>query len=304
MLVSIVGATGTGKSELSLALGDALDMPVEVVNADAMQLYRGMDVGTAKLSIDERRGIRHHMLDVLDVTDEATVAAYQPAARAAIEQIERRGAMPVLVGGSGLYVSSVVFDFSFPGTDAAVRARLEAELDSLGVGVLAARLARLDPPAAAAIGSQNPRRVIRALEVIEITGEPLRHGLPDEQTRWRPVVTIGLAADRAVLVERLDRRVERMWRNGLVDEVESLLPSGLRDGVTASRAIGYTQAIAQLDGAMTEAEAIAETQALTRRYSRRQGSWFRRNAETVWLPHDAPDLVALAAQVVRSTIDA
>ena len=287
MVIAIVGATGTGKSGLSLDIAERLaarDVPAEIVNADAMQLYRGMDVGTAKVSVGERRGIPHHLLDVLDVGEEASVADYQMDARAAIEAIEGRGAVPILVGGSGLYVSSVLFDFRFPGTDAGIRARLEEELTDTGPGMLYRRLLELDPAAAASIGPSNGRRLVRALEVIELTGEPFGSGLPDEGSFWRPTTVLGLAAPRDRLVVRLDERVERMWRDGILDEV-----AGLGElGVTAARAIGYAQALAQLAGSATEREAIEQAQALTRRYARRQVGWFRRYPGVTWLDSDDP----------------
>jgi tRNA dimethylallyltransferase len=267
-----------------------------VVNADAMQLYRGMDIGTAKLPVEERQGIPHHLLDVLDPTEEASVAAYQLAAREAIEGIESRGAVPLLVGGSGLYVSSVIQQFSFPGTDAAVRARLEDELVTLGPGILFARLAELDRDAAASIGPHNGRRIVRALEVIEITGEPFGSGLPEHEAPWREAAIIHLQAPRAQLVSRLDARAAGMWDAGLLDEVARLRERGL--GTTASRAIGYAQAIAELDGELTRAEAIEQTAALTRRYARRQVGWFRRYAATVY-DYDDPDLVAGVLRQIR-----
>lgn len=301
--MAVIGPTGTGKSELSLNLAERLaaaGRPAEIVNADAMQLYRGMDIGTAKLTPDERRGIPHHLLDVLDVTTESTVAAYQSDARAAIDGILARGATPILVGGSGLYVSSVLYDFQFPASDKAIRARLESELESEGAGALYRRLAALDAVAAERIGSQNGRRIVRALEVAEITGSPVAGMLPDEPVYWRPTRILGLTAPRERLVQRLDERVHRMWRGGLVDEVRGLVPLGLERGVTASRAIGYAQALRQLAGDATEADAIAETQALTRRYARRQVSWFKRYADIVWSAFDAPDLVDRAQASVQA----
>lgn len=286
-LVVIVGATGTGKSELSLGVAEGLStagMPAEVVNADAMQLYRGMDVGTAKLALEQRRGIPHHLLDVLDPIEEASVADYQRDARLAIEQIEARGAVPILVGGSGLYVSSVVQDFRFPGTDVEVRARLEAELEVLGPGELHRRLKELDPGAAEAIGPHNGRRIVRALEVVEITGEEFGSGLPENSEPWREHVTIGLQAPREQLVPRLDERVRGMWAGGILDEARELGRRGL--GVTASRAIGYAQALAELAGELTEQQAIEQTSALTRRYARRQVGWFRRYRDAHWLDYD------------------
>jgi tRNA dimethylallyltransferase len=261
-----------------------------------MQLYRGMDIGTAKLPPAERRGIPHHLLDVLDPSEEASVAHFQSAAREAIVGIESRGATPILVGGSGLYVSSVIQDFRFPARDAQVRAALEEELAVRGSGVLFERLRLADPTAAAAIGPHNARRIVRALEVIAVTGEPFGAGLPEEEAPWRDAVVLGLEAPRPMLVERLDRRVEAMWDAGLVDEVRALRSSGL--GVTASRAIGYAQALAELDGRLTREEAIAQTQALTRRYARRQVSWFRRYRTATWLAVDDVGRHARARAIV------
>jgi tRNA dimethylallyltransferase len=297
-LITIVGATGTGKSELSLDIASRLiadGRPAEIVNADAMQLYRGMDIGTAKLPAAERRGIPHHMLDVLDVTDEATVARYQTDARASIEEILARDAVPVLVGGSGLYVSSVIFDFRFPGTDPTLRAELEAELAAQGPGLLYARLKGIDPHAAERIGPANGRRLVRALEVISITGEPHAATLPDKPVYWMPTATIGLRAPRDELTPRLDARVERMWAAGLVDEVRRLVPAGIETGVTASRAIGYAQALGQLHGTLSEAEAIEQTRQLTRRYARRQVSWFKRYPDATWIDVRADALTPAGA---------
>ena len=293
---AVVGATGTGKSALSLDLAEALaarGRSAEIVNADAMQLYRGMDIGTAKLPVDERRGIPHHLLDVLEVTDEAAVAWYQDAARAAITDIDARGADAILVGGSGLYVSSVLFDFRFPPHDDALRAELEAELDEHGPGVLYARLRSIDPATADRVDPRNGRRIVRALEVLA-QGEAT-HGaaLPEEPVLWRPDTRlVGLRTDRAQLVPRLDRRVEDMWAQGILVEVETLRAAGLEQGTTARRAIGYAQALAQLTGDLTQDEAIAQTQALTRRYARRQVSWFRRYRDVDWHETGAPDAIA------------
>ena len=291
-LVVIVGATGTGKSELSLELAEALQRrghAAEIVNADAMQLYRGMDVGTAKLPVGERRGIPHHLLDVLDPADEASVADYQADARAAIESIEARGSVPILVGGSGLYVSAVVQDFRFPGTDATIRARLEAELEATGPGALHRRLKELDPGAAEAIGPHNGRRLVRALEVVELTGAEFGSGLPEHAAPWRESTILALRAPREELVGRLDERVRGMWAGGILDEVRGLG----RLGVTASRAIGYAQALAQLAGELDEDAAIEQTQSLTRRYARRQVGWFRRY-DAHWLEYDDPSRHATA----------
>lgn len=297
MLVVIVGPTGTGKSELSLDIAERLTAsgrPAEIVNADAMQLYRGMDIGTAKLPHSDRRGIPHHLLDVLDVTDEATVARYQIGARAAITEIVERGATPILVGGSGLYVSSVIYDFQFPGTDPELRAALEAELTERGPGMLYQRLLLEDPLAAKRIGPSNGRRLVRALEIVRMTGKPHAAALPDEPVLWMPAVTIGLRAPREELTARLDARVEGMWAAGLVEEAERLIPAGIESGVTASRAIGYAQALGQLSGALTEAEAIEQTQQLTRRYARRQVSWFKRSVGTHWIDSGADDRIEQA----------
>lgn len=286
-LWAIVGATGTGKSDLALRLAAELRArgnPAEIVNADAMQLYRGMDIGTAKLPLEERRGIPHHLFDVREVTDEAAVAWYQPLARDVIAGIHARGGDAILVGGSGLYVSSVIFDFRFPPRDAAVRERLERELESLGAGALYARLQTLDAATAARVDPMNGRRIVRALEVLEQGSATHGAVLPDEPVLWHPGTRIlGVHVERPELVERLDRRVERMWEQGLLDEVAALRPQGLEQGVTARRAIGYAQALGQLAGEKTEAEAIAETQALTRRYARRQVSWFKRYPEIEWI---------------------
>ncbi|RNE62506.1 tRNA (adenosine(37)-N6)-dimethylallyltransferase MiaA [Cryobacterium tepidiphilum] len=294
MLVVIVGPTGTGKSDLSLDVATRLreaGRAAEIVNADAMQLYRGMDIGTAKVPLQHRRGVPHHMLDVLEVQDEATVARYQPQARAAIEDIRGRGAVPILVGGSGLYVSSVIYDFRFPGTDSAVRARLEADLKRRGPGELYRTLASIDPVAADRIGASNGRRLVRALEVVEITGEPHAASLPDTPVPWTDTLTIGLRAPRDELTPRLDERVTRMWADGLVDEVARLVPLGIESGVTASRAIGYAQALGQLSGRLAEPDAITQTQQLTRRYARRQVSWFKRYPGAHWLDYQDPDRV-------------
>jgi tRNA dimethylallyltransferase len=297
MIVAIVGATGTGKSALSLDLAEVLaqrGMGAEVVNADAMQLYRGMNIGTAKLPEAERRGVPHSMIDVLDPSDDASVADYQVAARTEIERIAAAGRTALLVGGSGLYVSSVINDFQFPGTDEGVRAALEARAENEGPGILFAELQAKDPAAAAGIGPSNVRRIIRALEVIELTGKPFGAGLPDEHAFWRPTVVLALRVEREVLTPRLDERVERMWRDGLVDEA-----AGLGElSTTAARAIGYAQALAQLRGELSQADAVEQAQALTRKYARRQVSWFRRYPVVTWLDADDPALLARAVAAV------
>lgn len=289
-LWAVVGATGTGKSDLAIDLAEALRAqgnPAEIVNADAMQLYRGMDIGTAKVTLAERRGIPHHLFDVREVDQDAAVAWYQPKARVAIEAIHQRGGDAILVGGSGLYVSGVVYDFQFPPRDAALRERLEQELDAHGSAHLLERLRVLDPQAAARVDPRNPRRIIRALEVREQGSSTHGAALPDEPVLWHPHTRlIGLRVARAELVARLDTRVERMWEAGILAEVAELRARGLERGTTAPRAIGYAQALAQLDGTLSEQEAIAQTQALTRRYARRQVSWFKRYPDLEWW--DAP----------------
>ncbi len=300
MLVAIVGATGTGKSGLSLDLAERLaqhGIAAEVVNADAMQLYRGMDIGTAKLSQADRRGVPHHLLDVLDISDESSVADYQARARSVVDEILARGAVPLLVGGSGLYVSSVLWNFRFPGTDPQIRGALESELASSGPGILYRRLGELDAEAARAIGPHNGRRLVRALEVIQLTGEPFGSGLPDDGALWHPATIIGLQSPRERLVPRLDARVERMWADGLLDEVRGLDRTKL--GLTAARAIGYAQAIAQLDGKLTQEDAIEQAAALTRRYARRQVGWFRRYPNAHWFDADEPGLVDAALATIE-----
>lgn len=299
-LWAVVGATGTGKTDLSLRLAEALaarGRSAEIVNADAMQLYRGMDIGTAKLAEPDRRGIPHHLFDVLDVVDEAAVASYQAHARAAIDGIFARGADAILVGGSGLYVSSVIHDFRFPPRDDELRARLEDELAREGAAALFARLRELDPVSADRVDVRNGRRLVRALEVALQGGGGHGASLPQAPALWHePTTVIGVALDRAELVARLDRRVEQMWRSGLLGEVSQLRARGLERGATASRAIGYAQALDQLAGRIDEDEAIARTQALTRRYARRQVSWFRRYDGIRWVP-PGQDAGALADSV-------
>jgi tRNA dimethylallyltransferase len=287
--LAIIGPTGTGKSALALDIADRLgsaEIGAEIVNADAMQLYRGMDIGTAKLSIGQRRGIAHHQLDVLDVTETATVARYQQAAAADIEAIAARGAVPIVVGGSMLYVQSLLDDWSFPATDPAVRVRWERRLAEVGVGRLHAELARRDPAAAAAILPTDARRTVRALEVIELTGQPFAASAPRIGTpRWDTVI-IGLDCETSILDDRLARRTDVMFERGLLEEVRALLRNGLRDGVTASRALGYAQVIAALDaGGQSEALRAAQEQTFvaTRRYVRRQRSWFRRDHRIHWV---------------------
>ncbi|UED86976.1 tRNA (adenosine(37)-N6)-dimethylallyltransferase MiaA [Streptomyces profundus] len=282
-VVAVVGPTAAGKSDLAVALARRLGG--EVVNADSMQLYRGMDVGTAKLTPAERQGVPHHLLDVWDVTVTASVAEYQRLARAAIDRLLAEGRTPVLVGGSGLYVRGALDALSFPGTDPAVRAALEAELAEVGSGALHRRLAAADPGAAEAILPSNGRRIVRALEVIEITGRPFTAQLPgpDEERAFYPALHLGVAVPRPELDARIAARVDRMWAAGLVDEVRRLEKAGLRDGRTASRALGYQQVLSSLAGACDEPTARDETVRATRRFARRQESWFRREARVHWL---------------------
>jgi tRNA dimethylallyltransferase len=287
--IAVVGPTAAGKSDLGVEL--ARRFGGEVVNADALQLYRGMDIGTAKLSLEERHGVPHHMLDVLDVTETASVAAYQRQTRELMERLIADGVTPVLVGGSGLYVQAVLDELEFPGTDPAIRARLEVDLATLGSEALHATLATLDPLAAAAILPSNGRRVVRALEVIELTGRPFSATMPKRGSARYGTVQIGIDRDVAELDARVDLRVQLMFSAGLVDEVRSLEPLGLRSGLTASRALGYQQALAFLDGSCDLDTALADTARATRRFIRRQRSWFRRDQRITWFDGGRPDLV-------------
>jgi len=293
LVVAVVGPTATGKSDLGLEL--ALALGGEVVNADALQLYRGMDVGTAKLRPEERRGVPHHLLDVLDPTQDATVAGYQAQARSALDDIAARGRRAVAVGGSGLYVRALLDRMEFPGTDPEVRARLEERVEREGSRRLHAELAAVDPVAAEGIGPRNARRVVRALEVIALTGRPYSSSLP-QHVYEVPALQIGLDCDRAVLDERIERRTARMWEQGLVDEVRTLLEHGI--GRTASRAVGYAQVIDALNGGFTLDEARAATTAGTRRLARKQMGWFGRDPRVHWLDAQDPDLVARALDLV------
>jgi tRNA dimethylallyltransferase len=299
-LVAVVGPTATGKSDLGIALAGALDG--EVVNADAMQLYRGMDIGTAKLTAAERAGVAHHLLDVLDVTETAAVAAYQRDARAVVERLLAAGRTPVLVGGSGLYVQAVVDELEFPGTDPSLRVELEAELAERGPAALHARLAAVDPAAAEAVLPTNGRRIVRALEVIALTGRPFPARLPTGGAPRYDAVLLGVDRPTSELDERVARRVARMFAAGLVDETRGLLARGLREGRTASRALGYQQVIAALDGDGDLATAAAETVRATRRFVRRQRSWFRRDRRIHWLDGSRADLVAAAQSHVRGHV--
>jgi tRNA dimethylallyltransferase len=295
--IAVIGPTGTGKSALALDLAERLGG--EIVNADAMQQYRGMDIGTAKLAPAERRGIPHHQLDVLDVTEVATVARYQQAAATDVEAIAARGAVPVIVGGSMLYIQSLLDDWAFPATDPAVRARWEGRLAEIGVAALHAELARVDADAAASILATDGRRIVRALEVVELTGKPFAASAPViGAPRWDTLI-VGLDWDTALLDDRLRRRTDAMFDAGLVGEVQALLGAGLRDGVTAARALGYAQVIEALDTGADPCSAREPTFVGTRRYVRRQRSWFRRDHRVRWLEGGRPDAVAEVSSLWR-----
>ena len=294
----VTGPTGTGKSELALALAE--QWGGEVINADSMQLYRGMNIGTAKLTVAERRGVPHRLLDVLDVTEKASVAAYQRDARAAIESVLASGRTPLLVGGSGLYIQSVVDDIAFPATDLTVRARLEAELTADGPEALWERLRRTDPAAANAIEPRNGRRVVRALEVVEVTGEPFTATFPAPGRPRYDAALICLDRDTAALDVRLAERVDAMMAAGFLAEVRALDAAGLRRGFTVWLALGYRQLLDVIDGTATVPEAVAATIAATRRFVRRQRSWFRRDPRLVWLDAADPQLAATAARLAAA----
>ena len=300
-VVGVVGPTATGKSALAIAVARAIGG--EVVNADSMQLYRGMDIGTAKVGPAERAAVTHHLLDIWPVTHPASVAEYQQRARAVIDEMHARGVVPVLVGGSGLYIRAALDRIEFPGTDPDLRASLESELAAAGPAALHERLAARDPAAAAAILPTNGRRIVRALEVVELTGRPFTAALPrydEEDDALYDVVQIGLDLDDETLDRRVDDRVEHMFRNGLVAEVRALAAEGLREGRTASRALGYQQALQVIDGELTGPQAILATAAATRRFVRRQRSWFRRDPRITWLRADDPDVAGLAIGLARA----
>src|SRR3954447_2877800 len=302
-VVAIVGPTATGKTALAIALAQQLDG--EIVNADSMQLYTGMDIGTAKPDMAERAGVAHHLIDVWPVTQLATVARYQSLAREAIEEIASRGRLPIVVGGSGLYLRAALDQLDFPGQAPEIRAALYAELEELGPAMLHRRLTDLDPAAAATILPSNGRRIARALEVIELTGRPYSASMPDYQSVY-PTVYVGL--DRADLDERVERRVSHMMDAGLLGEVRSLLPAGLRGSPTAGKALGYAQLLTCLDDTGIVVgdldAAVAETVRTTRRFVRRQRSWFRRDPRIVWLDGAAPDLIAQSQAAIAPTLEA
>ena len=299
-IVAVVGATAAGKTGLSLDLAERLGG--EIVNTDAMQLYRGMDVGTAKLPEQERRGIPHHLLDILDVAEPATVAEFQALARDTIRDLRREGRTPVLVGGSALYTRAVLDRFEFPGTDPAVRERLERELEEKGVEALAERLRQQDPVSAGRIDAMTPgngRRIVRALEVIEITGEPFSARLPVMEYVDPRSIQIGVDIDRETLDARILQRVEEMFASGFVEEVERLLAAGLAESRTAATAIGYREVAQLLAGVLTPEEAKWRTAVKTRQFARRQDAWFRKDPRVVWVRYDDPDRVEKAIEAIR-----
>ena len=288
-LVVVCGATATGKSDLAIAL--AQEINAEIVNADSMQIYKGMDIGTAKLSIEQRAGITHHMLDVLDVTQDSTVAWYQEQARAAISDIHARGKNAIVVGGTGLYIKAILDDLNFPDTDPVVRASLELELATVGIDALFKRLEKLDPAAAIAIDRANSRRVIRALEVIAITGKPFTANLPREaSSRYPDAIQLGLVMNRDDLSERIALRVDHMWEIGFVEEVDALIGAGITNGRTAQLALGYSQLIAAKNGVLSQDEAKEDTKRATRQYARRQETWFSRDERIQWISQEQPRL--------------
>lgn len=303
--ISIVGPTGTGKSSLALQIIESLaqnGIRAEVINADAMQFYRGMDIGTAKLSISERRGITHHLIDWLEVTEESTAANYQSMARQKINELKEKEILPIFVGGSMLYLASVLNTFQFPGRDENLRAELEQDLIELGPATMHSRLGQLDAVAASRIEPTNGRRVVRALEIVMLTGQPFAAALPEQFESYLPNLQIGLNSDRQHLVGRLAERVNKMWEKGLVEEVRNLLDDGLRDSKTARQAIGYAQALKQIDGMLTKDQAIAETTQLTSRYARRQMSWFRRDPRILWFDYQDSNLVSSVETLVHSEL--
>ena len=294
--IVICGATATGKSDLAVDL--AKEIGGEIINADSMQIYRGMDIGTAKLSVEERQGIPHHLLDVLDVNEDATVAWYQELARKAVTEIHSAGKDAIIVGGTGLYIKSILDDLNFPDTDAQVRQRLTEEAKLFGIVNLFERLTQLDPTAAAAIDVKNERRVIRALEVIEITGKPFTANLPrEDSSRYPDAMQFGLVMDRAELGARVESRIDLMWERGFVNEVDNLISLGINQATTARRALGYAQIIAMRAGEISEPAAIEDTKRATRQYVRRQETWFSRDARIQWISPSQPRLETVMMKI-------
>jgi tRNA dimethylallyltransferase len=305
-LVAVVGPTGTGKSDLAIFLAQQIHAAggkSEIINCDAMQFYRGMDIGTAKLPVGDRGGITHHLIDHLEIIDESTAADYQAEARPLIQDLQSRGTVPIMVGGSMLYIAAVLNDFEFPGTDPVLRAELEAQLEKQGALAMHRRLAELDPLAASRIIPQNGRRSVRAIEIVTMTGKPFAAALPEVPVEWQPSLQIGLNGPREDLIVCLEKRVELMWQLGLVQEVEGLIDLGLREAKTAKRAIGYSQALAQLDGELSQQEAIADTVRLTQKYARRQMSWFRRDQRINWLDYQSPAKQEHALALVQKLLE-
>ena len=295
-VIVICGATATGKSDIAIAI--AQEIGGEIINGDSMQLYRGMDIGTAKLTLQERAGIPHHLLDVLDVAEDSTVAWYQEQARALISQIHARNKSAIIVGGTGLYIKAILDDLNFPDTNPEIRAALEAQAESFGSDALFERLQELDPAAALAIDRANTRRVIRALEVIEITGKPFTANLPRaDSSRYPKALQFGLVMERTQLRERIDLRVDRMWEAGFVAEVDGLITAGILKGVTAQRALGYAQIIRMRGGQMSESEALEETKRASRQYARRQETWFSRDSRIQWVAQYQPRLETILEKI-------
>jgi tRNA dimethylallyltransferase len=295
-VVVICGATATGKSDIAIEVAQSIG--AEIINADSMQLYKGMDIGTAKLSIEERGGIPHHLLDILSVREDSTVAWYQELARKTISEIHGRNKHAVIVGGTGLYIKAILDDLNFPDTDPIIRARLESEALEFGTDSLFARLQVEDPAAALAIDRANTRRVIRALEVIEITGKPFTANLPrEDSSRYPDAMQFGLVMEREHLRERIDQRVDQMWDKGFVAEVNKLIEDGILEGATAQRAIGYSSLIASRAGTVGELEAKEETKRATRQYARRQETWFSRDARITWVAPHQPRLETILQKI-------
>ena len=295
-VIVICGATATGKSDIALDIAERIG--AEIINADSMQLYRGMDIGTAKLKVSERREVPHHLLDVLDVTEDSTVAWYQERARSAIAEIHSRGHHAIIVGGTGLYIKAILDDLNFPETDSQVRANLEKLGEEFGANYLFERLQELDPAAALAIDRANIRRIVRALEVIEITGKPFTANLPrEDSSRFPDALQFGLVMDREHLRDRIDLRVDHMWQEGFVAEVDELIAHGIRRGTTAQRALGYAQILAMRDGTLSEDEAKEETKRASRQYARRQETWFSRDQRIQWVATHQPRLETILEKI-------